>query len=454
MVDTGKCKFYTKGFFMTLNDAIISLNHLIWGWPLLIYIMVIAIAATFFCNFIQFRTFFQAWRLMLFSEGGTDTGDMTPFQAFVNALSSAVGNGSIAGIATAVYAGGPGAAFWIFVFGLLSMALRFAEVFLSNYFPAINEGRGTIGGPMIYLQKVPGGRFLSSAFAFFLLFLGLTSGSAMQANSIRLGFTRIFGLAPLATAFILLGFIAYVVAGGAKRIVKVSDAIVPVKVGLFFITAFIILFYHWQSLLPAFKLIFKGAFYPHAIAGGATGYMIQHAMRYGIVRSVNATEAGLGTAGVLFGGTGSKEPLKNGIMSMLSVFISANLVCFMVALMIIASGVWDNGQTSLDLTISAYETVFGALGGWLVTFLAVSFGMGVMVTYAYVARSCWLFLTNGKFEILFKICFCAVVFLGAIATVEVVWNATDLVNAGLLIVNLFGITWFLPFIRKQLMQSA
>lgn len=439
---------------MLLNDLILFINHLVWGWPLLIYIMAITIAATCAFNFIQIRKFIEAWRLMLFQEGPVDEGDMTPLQAFFNALSSAVGNGSIAGIATAIYAGGPGAAFWIFVFGLLSMALRFAEVFLSNYFPAISTPIGTIGGPMIYLQKVPGGRFLASGFAFFLLFLGLTSGSAMQANSIRLGFTRIFGLAPLVTAFILLFFIAYVIAGGAKRIVKVSDAITPIKVGVFFLSAFIILFYHWQALLPAFKLIWQGAFDPKALAGGAAGYMIQSAMRYGIVRSVNATEAGLGTAGVLFGGTGSKEPMKNGIMSMLGVFISANLVCFMVALMIIASGVWNNGQTSLDLTISAYETVFGdPFGGWLVTFLAVSFGMGVMVTYSYVARSCWLFLTSGRYENIFKILFCFVVFMGAIATVEVVWNAVDLVNAGLLITNLFGIAYFLPFIRRKLLES-
>ncbi|MGE0207481.1 MAG: alanine/glycine:cation symporter family protein, partial [Candidatus Babeliales bacterium] len=388
-------------------------------------------------------------KLMFFPAKKETTGDMTPFQALVNALNTSIGNGSIAGIATAIYAGGPGAAFWVFVFGFLSMSLRFAEVFLSTYFPPKFEKTGTVGGPMIYLQKVPGGLILSYAFALFLLFLGLTSGSAMQANSIRLGLERILNIAPVVTAFALLAFIAFVIAGGAKRIVEVSDKIVPVKVGVFFVSSFIILLYHWQSILPACKLIVQGAFFPGALVGGAAGYLVQHAMRYGIVRLVNATEAGLGTAGVLFGGTGSAEPLKDGIMSLMSAFI-ANMVCFMVALMIIASGVWNNGQTSLNLTISAYETVFGVLGGWIVTFLAITFGMGVMVTYAYIARSCWLFLTNGRFEYVFKLLFCAVVFLGSLATVEVVWSATDLVNGGLLIVNLFGIAYFLPLIRSAL----
>jgi len=373
---------------------------------------------------------------------------MSPFQAFMNVLSTNIGNGSVAGIATAIYAGGPGAAFWIFVFGLLSMALRFAEVFLANHYSPIHDKDGTIGGPMIYLQQVPGGRVLSSLFAFFLLSLGLTSGSAMQANSIRYGFVRILDIPPLATAIVLLLFITYVMTGGAKRIVEVSDMIVPVKVGAFFISSFIVLGYHYQAFFPALKLIFIGAFDPKAIVGGAVGYSIQAAMRYGIVRSVNATEAGLGTAGVLFGGTGSKKPIENGLMSMISAFISANLVCFMIALMIIMSGVWNNGQNGLDLTISAYETVFGVFGGWVVTLLSVSFGMGVLVAYGYIARSCWLFLTSGRWGRVFDVAFCAMTFLGAIANLEVVWNAVDIVNGGLLMVNLFGIAWLLPEIRS------
>lgn len=430
------------------------INHLVWGWPLLIFVLTISVITTVMLGLIQFRKFFEAWRLTLFAGPAELVGDMTPFQAFLNALSTSVGNGSIAGIATAVHMGGPGAALWIFVFGLLSMALRFAEVYLSIDFAPIKQLHGTIGGPMIYLRKLPGGAFLSKGFALFLLFLSLSSGNAMQANSISIGFVRILPISSFVVASLLLLFIGYVMAGGAQRIVKVSDMIVPFKVGLFFCTAIIILLYHWQSLMHAFYLMGVGALYPQALIGGATGFMVQKAMRYGIVRSVNATEAGLGTAGVLFGGTASKEPYTNGLMSMVSVFISANLVCFIVALMIIASGVWNSGQTSLDLTISAYETVFGALGGWIVTLLSVSFGMGVLVAYGYIARSCWFFLTGGRFQRVFEILFCSVTFLGAIAEVELVWNAADLANAGLLITNLLGILYFLPYLRRKIAGAA
>lgn len=433
-----------------INRSMISINDFIWGWPLLIFVMCATVVTTIALKGIQFTQFFQAWKLTVFPEKEICVGDMTPFQAFMNALSTSIGNGSIAGIATAVQLGGPGAALWIFIFGLFSMILRFAEVYLSIEFAPLKQVHGTIGGPMIYLQKLPAGKILAYIYAISLLFLGLASGNAMQANSICLGFVRVLSISPIVVAFILLAFVAYVMLGGAERIVKVSDMIVPVKVGLFFSTALIVLGYHYQSLWDAFGLIITGAFYPQAIMAGAAGYMIQQAMRYGIVRSVNATEAGIGTAAVLFGGTACKEPYKNGLMSMISVFISANLVCFMVALMIIASGVWNNGQTSLNLTISAYETVFGVLGGWIVTLLSVSFGMGVLVTYGYIARSCWLFLTSGRFERFFDILFCAATFVGALAKVDVVWNAADIGNTGLLITNLLGILYFLPYIRKKI----
>jgi len=274
----------------------------------------------------------------------------------------------------------------------------------------------------------------------------------MQANTIQLGFVHIFGIQPIFIASGLLLFMLYVIFGGAKRIVKVSDAIVPVKVGVFFLSAIIILLYHYASVIPALMLILKAGLTPGALAGGAFGYSIQQAIRFGTSRTLNATEAGLGTAAVIFGGSGSTEPAKDGIMSMLGTFISANLVCFSIALMLVASGVWNNGKTSLDLTISAYETVFGAFGGWIVTFLSVSFGLGVLVTYAYIARNCWLFLTNGRFLIVGNLLFCFLTFLGALVKVDLVWNLADIISAFLLIINIFAILCLLPTIKRGLAE--
>lgn len=439
-----------------LNDWILSINNFLWGWPLIIFFVAVACIITVSLGFVQFKYFTTAWKLLLFPDSvkSGKKADMTPFQAFLNALSTSLGNGSIGGMATALFSGGPGAAVWIFIFGLLGMAIRFCEVFLSTAFGVKRWGHSVVGGPMVYLnqKQIPGYSFLPYVYALFCLFLALTTGNAMQANTIRIGCSRIFGVESLIVAIILLVFMLYVMLGGAKRIIAVSDKIVPLKVAVFFLSALIVLGYHISSIIPALILIFKSAFTPQAVFGGAAGYSIQHAIRFGIARTLNASEAGLGTAAVLFGGSASTEPTKDGIMSMLGSFISANLVCFSVALMLVASGVWNNGQTSLDLTISAYETVFGALGGWIVTFLSISFGLGVLVSYAYIARSCWLFLTQGKGIMVINIVYCLATFLGALAKVDLIWNMTDLINAVLLIINMLGILLLLPIIKIGLQE--
>lgn len=436
-----------------INDWILRINNYLW-WPTIIFFVLVAAIITIALNFVQFRYFCTAWKLLLFPDGvkGSKKGDMTPFQAFLNALSTSLGNGSIGGMATAIFSGGPGAAFWIFIYGLLGMAIRYCEVFLSTAFGVQHWAHSTVGGPMVYLSKVPGKKFLPYLYALFCLFLALTTGNAMQANTIRIGCVRIFGVSYLIVAVILLVFMLYVMLGGAKRIIAVSDKIVPLKVGVFFLSAIIVLGYYWASIIPAIILIFKAAFSPKAAFGGMLGFTVQQAIRFGIYRTLNASEAGLGTAAVIFGGSGSTEPTKDGIMSMLSTFISSNLVCFFVALMLLVSGVWNNGQTSLDLTISAYETVFGSIGGWIVTFLSISFGLGVLVSYAYIARSCWLFLTRGKWIMAINIIYCLATFLGALAKVDLIWNATDLINTGLLSINMYGILMLLPFIKLGLKE--
>ena len=184
------------------------------------------------------------------------------------------------------------------------------------------------------------------------------------------------------------------------------------------------------------------------MAGGAVGVTMQRAIQMAFTKSINATEAGLGIGAVFFGAAGKKEPVRNGLMSMFGTFISNYLVCFLTALCIIVSGTWASGLTSTELTISAFESAYGVFGAWIVTFCTLSFGIGVLVAYAYVARECWLFLTSERFVLAFNIIYCSVAFLGTIAAVPIVWAICDIVNIGLLIINLFGIIWLLPVLRR------
>lgn len=415
------------------------------------FILIAGIIMTIALYGIQFRYFFRAWKYVFTPEKGlaapTQTY-ITPLQAFVNTLSSSIGNGSMAGMATAMYSGGPGAAFWIFILGFLTMAVRFAEVFASTKYIDQTATGVLRGGPMVFLKLVPGKKFLPKLYAFFCLFVTFVAGNAMQCNSMRLGLERITSFNAYIIAALLFAFVLYIMAGGAQRIIIASDTIIPLKVGLFFVATTIVLVYHYQLFFEALTMIVISAFTPQAIVGAVAGHSIQSAARFGVSRAVSATDAGLGTAGIFYGATGSKYPMRSGIMSMASVFISNHLVCFMLMVVYIVTGVWNSGLTSTTMTSAAYETVFGVYGAWLVTFLSIIFGMGVLVAYAYIGRECWLFLTGGRYVQVFVVLYCLMAFFGSLAQVETVWNAVDFGNAGMMMINVYGLLMLLPQIRQ------
>ncbi len=430
-----------------LNAWVEYIDNAIWGgWPLLGFIIFAGIILTLGLRFVQFRYFFSAWKYIFpkASDGKQTENYITPFQAFLNTLSASIGNGSAAGMATAVSGGGPGAGIWIFILGFLYMVIRYAEVFASMEYHETTATGAVRGGPMVYLKKLPFGHLLAYIYALFCLGLSFITGNAMQCNSITLGLTRLTGLSSMIIAVALFALLLYIMFGGAMRIIKVSEAIVPVKVGLFFVATIILLLYHYASLWPALKLMFTCAFTPKAIVGGALGYSVQQAVRYGMSRSLNATEAGLGTAGILFGATRGKHPVENSIMSMTSAFISSNLVCFLIILALVASGVWDSGLVSTQLTMAAYETAFGRLGSIVVSFLTISFGLGVLVAYAYIGRECWLYLTRGRLVMVYTMLYCLMALWGSVAKVDLVWNATGIINAGLVVINLCALMYLLP----------
>jgi len=425
------------------------------GWPLIIFVVSIAIICTISLSFIQIRYFLKAWKLTLFPEkvDTTKDVDMTPFQAFVNALSTSLGNGSIAGMAVAIVMGGPGAAFWMVVVGFLTMAIRFAEIFLSTYFRGTTPEKSAIGGPMLYLKRVPAGKVLSYLYALLCLIFGLIVGCAMQTNSVRICAAKTWGINPYISAVVVTLFVLYVILGGAPRVVKMSNRIVPLKVGLFFSATFFVLLYNYKTLLPALKLILQGAFNPMAIAGGTIGFTIQHVMRIGMFKNITATESGLGTSAIFFGSTGSKNYVESGIMSMLITFIST-MVGFLICWAIIASGTWQSGLTSTALTIEAYSTAFGSIAGWIVSFLSISFGIGVIVGFIYIAKECWLFLTNRRFGWMFDVIFCFFAFAGALVKVDIVWESVDIGMAGMLLINLFAIAYFLPLMKRKVKEYS
>ena len=391
------------------------LNDLVSGWPLMIYAVGISLIYTVVLRGVQFTHLFTALKTAVCPspKENQGAGDVSPFHAFINTINSNLGNGIIAGVATAIYAGGPGAALWFVIFGLILMSVRFGEVYLSTLYASESTEKVTLGGPMLYLKAVPGGRFLPFMYAFFCVFYGLIGGNIIQANSISLSLAATWGIAPLFSGLGLFLFVLYILFGGAERIVKISVAIVPVKVAVFMLSTMAILLFHYSSLLSALYLIVTGGFGLQAVGGGVVGVSVQQIIAAGMSRSIFVTESGLGSAAIMFGSTGNDDAVQNGFMGMVSTFIST-FIGLIVAVCIVASGVWNSGLNSTALTIAAFDTVFGTYGGWIVSFLSISFGLGVIVSYAYVVRSAWLFVTNNRFANAFTVAYSVCVFGGAL----------------------------------------
>lgn len=434
----------------TIETSIKMVCDMIEGWPLIIFMVGVSVLCTVALKFVQFVYFKRSYEIALKPQGAVVAGQISPLQAFLNSLSAGLGNGSLAGVATAIYAGGPGTVIWMVIIGILLMAPRFAEVYLA----VIKKNmRGQLfGGPIVYISNlfgdVVGWLYAVSAFIF-----ACTVSCALQSNAIALSLQRGWQVPPVFVATGFLFFTLYVLFGGAKRILRVSDMLTPLKVVLFFISALIVLVYHAAHLLPALKLMIISAFTPQAAIGGALGFSVQQAMRFGIFRSIFASEAGLGTSSILFGATESKRPVEDGFMGMLSVFMST-LVCFLVGLIIVASGVYDSGLTSTELTTVAYQSAFGQFGSWIVAALSITFGMGVLVTYAFIARQIWLFISAGRYIWMFNLIYCIVAFGGALVNPELLFNIGGIINGCMLVLNLSAVTLLLPVVRKALLEYA
>jgi alanine or glycine:cation symporter, AGCS family len=350
-------------------------------------------------------------------------------------------------MAGAMYAGGPGGAFWLLVFGLIAMPIRFAEVFASSIFTVETE-HGKRGGPMVYLARVPGGKFLPYIFSFICLIYCLVAASMMQSNSMGNGIAYVTGASKWLIAAIVFAFIIYIMLGGAQRVIRFAETVAPIKVILFLLATGAVIIYFLPNLFIALKLMIKGAFATKAIAGGLVGHVMTSAMRSGIGRAINASEAGLGSSSVMFGATGGKNPVESSIMSMSLVFI-IEMVCFFIMLAFTMSGTWNSGASDMPLVIATYSTVFGSLGAWVATTLSVLFGVGTLVGYAFIGRECWLFLTKGRWEWIFTAAYCIMAPIGVILSAGAVWSLLDVVVDVLVICNLYGIFYLLPQMRRK-----
>ncbi len=424
-----------------------------------ILMMVLLIAAGLFLSiktrFLQFRRFGYVLKNTigsLFNKNlhHQDKGSVSPFQAVTTALAGTIGTGSIAGVATALVLGGPGAVFWMWISALLGMVTKYSEIVLALKFREKNENGAYVGGPMYYIKNGLGKKWLAAMFAAFAMIACIGTGNATQSNSISGVLDMNFGVAPWITGAILTVIVGVVIIGGVKRIAAVNEKLVPVMAVFFILASVFALIFNADKIPNAFALIFKEAFNFKSVFGGVSGYSILSAMRYGVGRGVFSNEAGLGSAPIAHSASSAENPVKQGLWGIFEVFITTIVICTMSAVVILTSGIYTDAYSAgvaptvsgAALSSAAFNEAIPYVGGFGIALSTVFFALSTMLGWAYYGEASvgYLFKNHAKTAItVYRIIYVIFVFVGAVAEINTVWLVADCFNALMALPNLIAL---------------
>jgi AGCS family alanine or glycine:cation symporter len=408
-------------------------------WLFLPWVVVILLATgllvTVRTRFVQVRRFGDACRVA-FVRRGSGTGALTPFQAFMTALAASIGTGNIAGVATAIVSGGPGALFWIWVYGFVAMSIKFAEAVLGVTYRDTRGGT-VLTGPMYYLRdglRSPG---LAWLFALVAAVAALTTTPFTQPNSIADAQFAVFGIPRWITGTVVAVLTWLVIIGGITAIGRAAEKLAPLKVGLYLAGGLVVILLNAERIPAVFGLIFERAFSLEATAGGSIGILV--AMRYGIARGIYANEAGYGTAAVAYGTARSEQPVQQGLNAVIEVFIVSFVTSTISALTILLTGAWQSGVTGSAAVATAFEATMPGVGGYVVAFCVFLFGYTTLIGWAYYGEQFFEYILGRKVTVPYRWMFCLLIPFGAISRVDVVWAWGDLMNALQVFPNLVGV---------------
>jgi AGCS family alanine or glycine:cation symporter len=413
-------------------------SDLVFGPWTIALLFAVGIFLTVRLGFVQFVHFGAALKAFFGADEAKAKGALSPFQTFMTALGATIGTGNIAGVATAIVTGGPGALFWIWAWGLIAMAVKFTEAVLGVYYRRAGEG-GLLAGPMIYLTdglKMPRMGWL---YAFVAGVAALTTTPFTQPNSIADVMNSQWGIPKIGTGVVLAILCFVTIIGGVKSIGRALEKAAPLKVLLYLSGGAIVLISHAADLPAAFNMILRGAFTSDAAFGGTAGAGIMLAMRYGIARGIYANEAGYGTAAVVYGAARSKDPFHQGLNAIMEVFIVSFVTSSISALSIIVTGVYKAGPTGAAAVAGAFESVMPGVGGSLVTVCVFLFGYTSLTGWSYYGEQTLEFIFGRRVVLPYRWIYCALVVVGATSKVDLVWNWGDLMNSLQIFPNLIGI---------------
>lgn len=427
------------------------LNGYVWGLPMIVLLMGTGLLLTIITGGAQFRylPFALVEVLGKLTKRGAGQGNVSPFQAVSTALASTVGVGNIAGVATAISIGGPGALFWLWVSGVLGMVTKFAEIVVAIHYREPDAKGIMRGGAMYILNKGLGLPWLGTLFALLTSIAAFGIGNMVQANSVADSLRATFGIAPAVTGMVLVVVTAVVILGGITRIGEVTQYMVPFMAILYLGGGFVILATHAGELPRVLGLVIDGAFSGTAAAGGFAGSTMAMALRYGVARGLFSNEAGLGSAPMVHAVAETDHPVRQGMYGIFEVFVDTILICTTTGLVILVTGTWDSGATGAALSARAFEVGLpGAWGDIVVTGGVLLFSYSTLIGWSYYGETGIVYLFGTRAAMPYRMLWLVFVYLGSVGSLHLVWDVADTLNGMMAIPNLVAVLGSIGLLRR------
>ncbi len=422
-----------------INQFLSDLSSILWGPWMLVLLVGTGIWLTILLKGIQFRLLPYALRLT-FSREREGKGDVSHFGALMISLAATIGVGNIAGVGTAVAMGGPGAVVWMWVTALFGMATKYAEGFLAVRYRQVNHRGEISGGPMYYLETGLGWKWLGVWFAVCGALASFGIGNMVQANTTAEALTSVLPVNKYAVGGVLAFLTGLVILGGIKRIAEVVSFFVPIMVLLYFAGALVIIMSHLSELPSGVADLFEEAWSGTAATGGFAGATLAQTIRFGVARGLFSNESGLGSAPIAAAAAKTNQPAKQALVSMTGTFLDTIIVCSLTGLALSTTGVWVSGETGVALTLQAFNAGLpGVWGQWIVTLGVVTFAFSTILGWSYYGEKCFEYLAGENYIRYYRMVWIAVVFVGAVVKLELVWNFSDVMNALMAVPNLIGL---------------
>ena len=426
---------------MTIESILSAIDSFIWGAPLLILLSGTGLYLTLRLGFIQIRYLPRALGY-LFKKDKGGKGDVSSFAALCTALAATIGTGNIVGVATAVQAGGPGAIFWMWLVALLGMATKYAECLLAVKYRVRDKNGFMAGGPMYYIERGLGIKWLAKLFALFgvmVAFFGI--GTFPQVNAITHAMQDTFNIPVLVTAIIVTLLVGLIILGGVKRIAIASSVIVPFMAILYVTTSLVIILLNIEKVPDAISLIIYSAFDPQAALGGAVGFTVMKAIQSGVARGIFSNESGLGSAPIAAAAAQTREPVRQGLISMTGTFLDTIIVCTMTGIVLVLTGAWNNPELA-GATVTNYAFAQGlgtSIGATIVTVGLLFFAFTTILGWCYYGERCFVYLVGIRGVKLYRLAYIVLVGLGSFLHLNLIWIIADIVNGLMAFPNLIAL---------------